>query len=60
MLVETKSDTGVKFEHKLVHIDQPILRIPSLAIHLNRDVRDGFKFNDETNLVPILSTVVDE
>lgn len=39
---------------RLVHIKQPILRIPTLAIHLDRSVSDGFKFNNETQLCPIL------
>jgi hypothetical protein len=30
--------SGDKFEHRLVRIDKPILRIPTLAIHLDRAV----------------------
>ncbi|KAI8803223.1 peptidase M18 [Cladochytrium replicatum] len=46
---------GDKFEHRLVRIDEPILRIPTLAIHLDRTViSDGFKFNTEVHLTPIL------
>eukprot|EP00043_Microstomoeca_roanoka_P006455 m.62879 g.62879 ORF g.62879 m.62879 type:complete len:474 (+) comp13419_c0_seq1:127-1548(+) len=44
------------FSHKLVRIDKPILRIPNLAIHLNRDIYTaGFKYNKETHLAPVLS-----
>lgn len=47
------------FKSHLVHIKKPILKIPSLAIHLNRGVNEnGFKFNEETNLLPILSSVI--
>lgn len=43
-------------ERRLVNIQQPILRVPSLAIHLNRDIRkDGLQLNDQKHLVPILS-----
>lgn len=45
------------FKSKLVKIDQPILRIPSLAIHLDRNINESFKFNQETEFVPILGQV---
>jgi len=45
-------------ESRLVDIDRPILRIPTLAIHLDGTVRDGFKFNNETHLRPILETAI--
>ncbi len=51
--VVLKAGRGV--ESKLLHIARPILRIPSLAIHLNRNVREeGLKLNDQQHLVPIL------
>jgi len=47
------------FEARLVHIKRPILRVPSLAIHLNREVNTaGFKFNLQTQLLPVLATAV--
>jgi hypothetical protein len=40
-----------------VKIDKPIMRIPMLAIHLNRTIgTDGFNPNKQTELVPILAT----
>lgn len=49
------------FLHKLVKVERPLLRVPTLAIHLDRTVNsDGFKPNLETQLVPLLARKVDE
>ncbi|EGW30886.1 uncharacterized protein SPAPADRAFT_62787 [Spathaspora passalidarum NRRL Y-27907] len=42
-----------KYVPKLVKVDKPLLRIPTLAIHLDREVNTKFEFNKETKLVPI-------
>jgi len=42
-----------------VCVRRPIMRIPTLAIHLDRGVnQDGFKPNFETHLAPVLATQV--
>ena len=46
-----------KLRERLVNIDRSILRVPTLAIHLDRTVNsEGFKFNTELQLNPILAT----
>jgi aspartyl aminopeptidase len=47
---------GTSIEHRLVHIDRPILRVPNIAIHLQREMNDKFEFNKENQLAPVLAT----
>ncbi|KAF3434485.1 hypothetical protein FNV43_RR25588 [Rhamnella rubrinervis] len=55
-----RSSNGL-FLHKLVKVKKPLLRIPTLAIHLDRTVnKDGFKPNLETHLIPLLASKLEE
>ena len=50
VLVETPE--GV--QSRLVDIDRDLLLIPSVAIHMNRNVNEGQSFNPTTDTVPLL------
>ena len=40
---------------RLVNIDRDLLTVPSIAIHQNRGVNDGYKFNPAVDMLPLLS-----
>ncbi len=45
---------------RLVRFDEPLLRLPNLAIHMNREVNDnGLKFNRQTELPLLLAMAAD-
>ncbi|KAI0523065.1 hypothetical protein KFK09_005455 [Dendrobium nobile] len=58
LIVKEMKDGSVSYTHKLIRIQEPIMRIPTLAIHLDRGVTDGFKVNTQSHLVPVLATSV--
>lgn len=40
-------------EERLVNIDRDLLMIPSLAIHMNREANNGYKYNAQKDLLPL-------
>jgi len=51
--VVVRTEEGI--ESRLVNIDRDIATIPSVAVHLNRGVNDGYKFNPATDMLPLVS-----
>jgi len=48
------------FVSRLIRFDQPLLRLPNLAIHMNREVNEqGLKLNKQTEL-PLLFALMNE
>ena len=47
-------DTEEGIENRLVDIDRDLLLIPSVAIHMNRQVNDGYKWNPAVDMLPLL------
>ncbi|CAN1267935.1 Probable aspartyl aminopeptidase [Linum perenne] len=59
VIVREDENGTVSYSQKLVRIEEPIMRIPTLAIHLDRNVNsDGFKINTQSHLLPVLATLV--
>ena len=50
--VTVETDRGV--ENRLVDIDRDLLLIPSVAIHMNRQVNDGYHWNPAVDMLPLL------
>ena len=43
-------------ESRLLDIDRDLLLIPNVAIHMNRQVNDGYKWNPVTDVLPLLAS----
>ena len=50
--VAVRTEGGIDL--RLVNIDKDLLVIPSVAIHLNRDVNEGVKLNPAVDLLPLI------
>ena len=50
VLVETED--GV--QSKLINIDRDLMMIPNVAIHMNRQANDGYKWNPAVDTLPLL------
>lgn len=49
-------NTG-KLQARLVNVDRDFLIIPSLAIHMNRDVNDGYPYNVQKDMLPLYGDI---
>ncbi len=48
-----RTENGI--EIKLVNLDRDLCMLPSLAIHMNREANDGYKFNAQKDMLPLIS-----
>lgn len=51
--VAVRSDDLFKPEIRLVDFKNPVVTIPNMAIHINRDVNKGVELNKQTDMIPI-------
>lgn len=49
--IMVQTEKGI--EMRLVNLNRDLLMIPNLAIHMNREVNDGYKYNVQTDLCPV-------
>lgn len=45
---------------RLLHIQRPLLSIPNLAIHFNRQVNDGVKLSKQKDMLPVMGIISNE
>ncbi len=43
-----------RLESRLVNLDRDLLMIPNLAIHMNRNVNDGYAYSAQRDMLPLL------
>ena len=48
---------GSRLVSKLVNVDRDLVMIPNLAIHMNRQVNDGYKYNAQKDTLPIFGSL---
>lgn len=53
-----KTERGIAT--RLVNLDRDAFVIPSVAIHFNRGVNEGYKFNPASDMLPLMGMGVDE
>lgn len=53
VIVREKDDT---LREQLVNIDRDLLMIPNIAIHMNRDLNDGYKYNAQKDMLPLFGS----
>ncbi len=54
-----RSDDPFRPATRLVKFDRPMLTIPHLAIHFNREVNEGNKLSKQKDMLPVLGIVED-
>jgi aspartyl aminopeptidase len=52
--VVAADDNMSNFTEKLVNVDRNLVMIPNVAIHMNRDVNNGYTYNAQKDMIPIL------
>lgn len=58
--VTLKGESPFAPKVRLLDINRPILIIPNLAIHMNRVVNEGYEFNKQKDVLPLLTLVQDK
>ncbi|MEQ8155681.1 MAG: M18 family aminopeptidase, partial [Clostridiaceae bacterium] len=52
-----KTDNPIYPETQLININKPVMVIPNLSIHMNRNVNDGVTLNRQKETLPLIATI---
>lgn len=55
-----RTDNPLRPATRLLHVKRPVLVIPNLAIHFNRQVNDGVKLNRQKDMLPVMGYVTNQ
>ncbi len=55
VIIKNEDENGISFTSKNVNVDRDLLIIPNVAPHQNRTVNDGFKYNPQSDMLPIFA-----
>ena len=55
--VSLKTDNPLRPKEVLIDMEKPMMIIPNLAIHMNREVNDGIKINPQVDTLPLVSNI---
>ncbi|WP_122639371.1 M18 family aminopeptidase [Romboutsia sp. Marseille-P6047] len=55
--VVIKGENILKPIERLININKPICIIPNVAIHLNRSVNEGYKYNKQKDMLPLIGLI---
>ncbi len=58
--VALRSDNLFKPRMELVDFKRPVVTIPNVAIHINRDLNKGVELNKQTDMIPIAGIDIDK
>jgi len=58
--VMLRTHDALRPQTRLLHIQEPLLIIPNLAIHFNRQVNDGVALSKQKDMLPILGIISQE
>lgn len=57
--VIVKGESIINPKERLVNLKKPICIIPNVAIHLNKSINEGYKYNKQNDMLPLVGLIND-